>query len=355
MNGVLHKRSISNKKQKEKNIMWKKLKKYLPNIVLYIVIALVIFVVVVLVLYRSVILNIIKCPSNTLNVYVSELDTYLGIVSGGIAIFSLWALVMTVFSITKLGNISKTSDKVKKINKSMLWQHMLQLNYAGRHRSETILQCRQVLHEGGKINKEVRLYVMDMLIKTYIEVYSDLREKQLTIPEEDKRYKEFLRNIIHDEMRKVLEACQKFRRKQENLTVKNLQADIYFEKGCFEGLCGDYENSITDIKMAINLNDRSPNYYSNLAVSQCLTQKDDYVEDAVKNLKKALKLSNDQLYNAWFYNKANILDVFDDRQWEKIGEKIKKELVEKVCDGMDYRSKKVMENKSKIQFTFSME
>ena len=68
--------------------MWKKLKKYLPNIVLYIVIALVIFVVVVLVLYRSVILNIIKCPSNTLNVYVSELDTYLGIVSGGIAIFS---------------------------------------------------------------------------------------------------------------------------------------------------------------------------------------------------------------------------------------------------------------------------
>lgn len=43
MNGVLYKRSISNKKQKEKNVIWKKLKKVLPYIGVVLVIYTVVF------------------------------------------------------------------------------------------------------------------------------------------------------------------------------------------------------------------------------------------------------------------------------------------------------------------------
>lgn len=320
--------------------MWKKLKKYLS----YIVVVLVIYAVVFLVPYGRVILNVIKCPSSISNVYVSSLDAYLGIVSGGIAIFSLWALVMTVFSITKMGDITETVDKVEEINQSMLWQHMLQLNYAGQHRPETILLCRQVLDEGEKVNEEVRLYVMDTLIKTYIEVYSDLKE-------EDRNYKELLRSIIHDEMKKAIGACQKLlnnqKSKPENLTVKNLQADIYFERGCFEGLCKKYKASITDIKQAITINEEVPSYYRNLAVSQCLTQKCDYVEEAVKNLNRALELSDRHRSEAWNYNRANILDVFDDGQWDSLSEETREKLRDQVCGGKNYRERKRKKAQSK--------
>lgn len=327
--------------------MWKRLKKVLP----YIVVGFAIYAVVFLVPYGRVILNIIKCPSSISDVYVSSLDAYLGIVSGGIAIFSLWALVMTVFSVTKLSDIKrtrdkvkKTRDKIKKINKSILWQHMLQLNYAGQHRPETILLCRQVLNEGDKVNEEVRLYVMDTLIKTYIEVYSDLKE-------EDRNYKEFLRSIIHDEMYKAIGACQKFLSKQkskpENPTVKNLQADIYFERGCFEGLCKKYEASIVDIKQAITINEEVPSYYRNLAVSQCLTQKCDYVEEAVKNLNRALELSDRHRSEAWNYNRINILDVFDDGQWDSLSEETKEKLRDQVCGGKNYRERKRRKEQSK--------
>ena len=123
-----------------KKLRWKRrlyrIYKVLKRCCLYIIFG---FIVVVI-LYIWSIFKIKICSQSP--IYVSELDTFLGIISGGIAIFSLWALVMTVFSIAKIGDIKETVDKVEEINKSMLWQHVLQLNYAGKHRSETILLCK---------------------------------------------------------------------------------------------------------------------------------------------------------------------------------------------------------------------